>query len=49
LGARGDYDYHCGFLEAHVNHRYRVLESIAFRGSVVRLYERIPAAQPILR
>jgi hypothetical protein len=39
------YDYNCRFLEAYMEHRYRMVESIAFRGTVARLYERGSAAR----
>jgi hypothetical protein len=34
------YDYHCRYLEAYLNRRYRIVRSVAFRGSLARLYAR---------
>lgn len=34
------YNYNCGYLEAYLQRKYRIVKSIAFRGSLVRLYVR---------
>jgi hypothetical protein len=38
-------DYNCRFLDDYMQHRYRMIESIAFRGTVARLYEQVSAAR----
>jgi hypothetical protein len=36
------YNYHCRFMEAYLNRRYRLALSFSFHGSLARLYVRIP-------
>jgi hypothetical protein len=36
------YDYHCGYLEAYMKRRYRIVKTVAFRGSLARLYSSVP-------
>jgi hypothetical protein len=36
------YDYHCSFLEAYLLPRYQMVRSVAFAGSLARLYVRVP-------
>jgi hypothetical protein len=40
-----NYNYNCRFLEEYMQQKYRLVESIAFDGSVARLYERGAAAR----
>jgi hypothetical protein len=37
------YDYHCGLLEAYMGRHYRLQRSVAFAGSLARLYSRTTA------
>jgi hypothetical protein len=36
------YDYHCRYLDAYLNRRYQLARTVAFRGTLVRLYRRLP-------
>lgn len=36
------YDYHCAYLEAYLDRRYRLIRTVPFRGSSARLYSRLP-------
>lgn len=35
-----EYDYHCKYLEAYLNQRYRLEKSVPFRGALAQLYVR---------
>ncbi len=38
------YNYHCRYLETYLKRRYHLVKSVPFRGSLARLYSRIPGA-----